>query len=85
MTAKPSKVPHLSSFHASHTSLIRERATLGLFLNQLCKELADQRCEVDADEVGDFAYFDIKLACDTDDIDICVHDGHVVVRMVRQD
>ncbi len=75
----------VNGFHAEHGVLSRERENLGLFLQRLCKELADRSCKVDADEGGEFIYFDIKLACALDDIDICVHDGHVVVRMIRQE
>jgi hypothetical protein len=75
----------VSGFTTKHGILIRERENLGLFLHHLCEELANQRCKFDSDEDREFAYFDIKFPWDLDDIDICVHDRHVVVRMIRQD
>jgi hypothetical protein len=75
----------VSGFSAKHENLIREREILGLFLRHLCEKLADQRCEFDSDECKEFAYFDIKLPWDLDDIDICVHNSHVVVLMTRQE
>ena len=85
MSAEPVNNSHLKDFHGPHTGLLHERETLGHFLHQLIRELADHGCEFDADEDSDFAYFDIKLAWELDDLDICVHDGHVVVRMVREE
>jgi hypothetical protein len=73
----------VNGFAAEHGVPIRERENLGLFLHHLCEELADQRCEIDSAKDRDFAYFDIKLPCDSDDIDICVHGRHVLVRMGR--
>ena len=70
-------------FTAKHGILIRERKNLGIFLHHLCEELADRRCKFDSDEDQEFAYFDIKFPCELDEIDICVHGSHVVVRMVR--
>ena len=85
MSTESSKAPHLHGFQTKQRVLSRERENLGLFLNHLCKELADKDCEFDSDEDREFAYFDIKLAWEWDDIDICVHEKHVVVRMVRQE
>jgi hypothetical protein len=70
-------------FRARHGVLIRERETLRLFLHHLCEELADQTSDFDADADRDFAYFDITFPCELDDIDICVHGRHVLVRMGR--
>ena len=83
MSAKSSNLPNLNGIQANHGVLIRERENLGLFLHHLGNELADQHCEIQADKDIDFAYFDIKLPWEWNDIDICVHGGHVVVRMVR--
>ncbi len=83
MSAKSSNVSLLNGSHVKHGSLIREREHLGLFLHLLCNELADQHCEIDADQDSEYAYFNIKLALALDDIDICVHGGRVLVRMVR--
>ena len=85
MNAEFSHVSRLKGSHAMHWGLLRERETLGRFLHDLYEKLADKRCRLDADEDREFAYFDIKLNWDFDDIDICVHDGHVVVRMVRDE
>ncbi len=84
MSARPSNVNHLNGIQAQHGVLDRERENLGLFLHQLCNELADQHCEIDADQDAEYAYFNISLALALDDIDICVHRGHVLVRMARQ-
>ena len=84
MTSESLNAPHLHDFHALNEVLVRERETFGRFLHDLSDELANQQCEFDADEDSEFAYFDIKVDWDLDDIDICVHDGHVVVRMVRE-
>ena len=75
----------LNGLDAKHGVLIRERENLGLFLHHLCKELADRRCEIDADRDRDLAYCDITLAWDLDDtdMDIYVHGRHVVVRLVH--
>jgi hypothetical protein len=75
----------LNGVHAKLGVLIRERENLGLFLHHLSNELADNCCKIDAAEDRDFAYFDIKLGWEWDDIDISVHNGHVVVRMVRME
>ncbi len=81
MSAKPSEV--LSGIPMNHGVLMRERENLGLFLHHLCNELADERCEINADQDREYTYFDIKLALALDEIDICVHAGHVLVRMAR--
>lgn len=83
MSSRPSNSPHLNGIHTRKDVLSRERENLGLFLHHLCNELADGRCEIDADQDREYAYFNIKLALAPDDIDICVHGGHVLVRMVR--
>ena len=75
----------LNGSHAKHGALIRERENLGLFLHHLCNDLADHCCDIDANEDGEFACFDIKLGWEWDDIDISVRGGHVVVRMLRQE
>jgi len=75
----------LNGVHAKHGVLVRERENLGLFLQHLRTELADKCCKIDAAEDQNFAYFDITLGWEWDDIDITVHGGHVVVRMVRME
>lgn len=73
----------LTEVDAKFGILVRERENLRLFLHHLCDELADQHCEISADQDRDYAYFDIKPAIALDDIDICVQGGHVLVRMTR--
>jgi len=74
----------LDRVHAEDEVLIRERENLALFLRHLSNELADHRCEIHGEEDRDFAYFEIKLDWDWNDIDIYVHAGKVAVRMARQ-
>jgi hypothetical protein len=78
MTGEP-----MNGFSAKHGTLIRERENLGRFLHHLSEKLADQRCKFDSGGDRNFAYFDIKFSCDLNDIDICVHGRHVLVRMGR--
>ncbi len=81
MSAKPSKF--LNGSDTQDGVLNRERENLGRFLRHLGNELADQHCKIDADQDREYAYFDIALPLTFDDIDICVHGGHVLVRMAR--
>lgn len=83
MSAKSPNLTHLDGVHANHGVLVRERESLERFLCQLCDHLGDPCCQIDADQDREHAYFDINLADAMDDIDICVHGGHVLVRMVR--
>jgi hypothetical protein len=75
----------VSESSAQHGILVRERINLGLVLHHLCEEFANQRCEFDSDEDTDYAYFYIKCPWHSDDIDICVHASHVMVRMARME
>jgi hypothetical protein len=71
----------VSESSARQGILVRERVNLGLFLHHLCEEIADQSCESDSDGDKDYASFYITFPWHSDDIDICVHASHVMVRM----
>jgi hypothetical protein len=40
---------------------------------------------IDMDRDREFVYFDVPVPLNFDDVDVRVHNGHVLIRMVRQE
>ena len=75
--------PH-NGYHLNKPAREPERETLRILLDRLRSIVADPEQLIDADKDRDFVYFDFMIHPDFDDIDICFHEGHVLVRMVRE-
>ena len=85
MFAETPKVLPINGYQSKERDPVPERNTLRRLVHRLHRELADQGRELDVDRDADFVYFDIPLDLDSDGIDLCVHQGHVLIRMLRQD
>jgi hypothetical protein len=83
MIAETSRGSHFTGFHAKNQAVIPERDTLRKLLHRLHKRIADQSRLSDTERDTGFVFFGVPLDLDLDDIDFCVHEGHVVNRMLR--
>ena len=52
------------------TGLLSGSVKISACSAHLCNDLADHCCDMDANEDGEFACFDIKLGWEWDDIDL---------------
>ena len=85
MIVETSHLSQIGGLDAEKPVHVPERDTLRNLLDRLHEVVADQSRALDADRDRDFIYFDVPLDLDLDAIDLCVHEGRVLIRMLREE